>query len=78
MKTKLPLILLLVGLAGCQQKSVIDKCVEAQATSFCNISIEAKPLYKLQSQSENQCIKETIKTDGGKWQLECLKAQSGK
>ena len=78
MKTKLPLILLLVGLAGCQQKSVIDKCVESQATSFCNISIEAKPLYKLQSQSENQCIKETIKTDGGKWQLECLKAQSGK
>lgn len=28
-KTKLLLILLVVGLAGCQQKSEIDKCVEA-------------------------------------------------
>ena len=30
--------LLLAGLAlaGCQQKSVIDKCVEAQAIAICN------------------------------------------
>lgn len=28
-KTKLPLILLVVGLAGCQQKSEVDKCMEA-------------------------------------------------
>jgi hypothetical protein len=72
--------LLLAGLAltGCQQKSVIEKCVEAQATSFCNTTLEAKPLYKFQNQSESQCIQEIIKTSGGRWQLECLKAQSGK
>jgi hypothetical protein len=29
MKNKLPLILLVVGLEGCQQKSEVDKCVEA-------------------------------------------------
>jgi hypothetical protein len=29
MKNKLPLILLVSGLAGCQQKSEVDKCVEA-------------------------------------------------
>jgi len=35
MKTNLPLILLAVGLAGCQPKSEIDKCVEAQIVSIC-------------------------------------------
>jgi hypothetical protein len=65
-------------LVGCKQQSVIDKCVEAQATSYCNTNLEAKPLYKFQNQSESQCIQEIIKTSGGRWQLECLKAQSGK
>ena len=77
-KTKLPIILLVVALAGCQQKSVIEKCVDAQATSLCNMPLEGKPLYKFQNQSESQCIQEIIKTSGGRWQLECLKAQSGK
>jgi hypothetical protein len=76
MKIKLSLILFL--LAGCQQKSVIDKCVQAQATSWCNSTIGDKSLYKLQNQSESQCVQEIIKTSGGRWQLECLKAQSGK
>ena len=78
MKTKLPLILLFVGLAGCQQKTEIDKCVEAQAISWCNNTIENKPLYKLQNNSETQCIQDIIKSSGGRWQLLCLKAQSGK
>ena len=47
--------LLLAGLAlaGCQQKSVIGKCVDAQATSLCNMPLEGKPLYKFQNQSES-------------------------
>ena len=83
MKTKLTLILLVVGLAGCQQKSVIDKCVEAQASAICNKFIESEPnkqvlFYKAAEISENQCIEKSIKVNGGDWQLECLKAQSGK
>lgn len=71
-------LLTVVALAGCQQKSVIDKCVDAQATSWCNSTIGDISVYKLQNQSESQCTQEIIKTSGGKWQLECLKAQSGK
>jgi outer membrane lipoprotein-sorting protein len=65
MKTKLTLILLVVGLVGCQQKSEIDKCVEAHAISACQ-------------SGHNGCIKSVSETMGGKWRLECLKAQSGK
>jgi len=67
-----------LALTGCQQKSVIDKCVEAQAIALCNRTIENKPLYKLQNNSESQCIQDITKSSGGDWQLECLKAQSGK
>jgi hypothetical protein len=72
------ILLTVVALAGFQQKSDIDKCVEAQAISWCNSTIGDKTLYKLQNESESQCKQEIIKTSGGRWQLECLKAQSGK
>jgi hypothetical protein len=52
-------------LTGCQQKSEIDKCVEAHAISACQ-------------SGHNDCIKSVSETMGGKWRLECLKAQSGK
>ena len=71
-------LLAVIALAGCQQKSVVDKCVEAQAIALCNRLIGAEPLYKLQQASETQCIKESVKANGGDWQLQCLKAQSGK
>ncbi len=77
-KTKLPLILLAVGLTGCQQKSVIDKCVEAQAIALCNKVIGGESNYQLQQSTESKCIQESIKANGGNWQLQCLKAQSGK
>jgi len=77
-KTKLPLILLVVGLAGCQQKSVIDRCVEAQAITLCNKVIDGESNFQLQQSTESKCIQESIKANGDNWQLQCLKAQSGK
>jgi uncharacterized lipoprotein NlpE involved in copper resistance len=71
-------LLAVLALAGCQQKSDIDKCVEAQAITLCNRLIGAEPLYKLQQASESKCAQESIKANGGEWQLQCLKAQSGK
>ena len=74
--------LLLAGLAlaGCQQKSVIDKCVEAQALALCNkaMGTNFEAFYKVQDKSESQCIQDLIKVKGGDWQLQCLKAQAGK
>lgn len=72
-----------LALTGCQQKSVIDKCVEAQASAICNKFIESEPnkhvlFYKAAEMSESQCIEKSIKVNGGDWQLECLKAQTGK
>ncbi len=72
------LLLACLTLTGCEQKSVIEKCVEAQAITLCNRLIGTEPLYKLQQASESQCIQESIKANGGDWQLQCLKAQSGK
>jgi hypothetical protein len=54
-----------LALTGCQQKSEIDKCVEAHAISTCQ-------------SGHTDCIKSVSETMGGKWRLECLKAQSGK
>ena len=42
MKNKLPFILLVVGLAGCQQKSEIDKCVEAFVVQTCVDAVNKK------------------------------------
>ena len=80
MKPNLAIVVFLavVALTGCQQKSDIDKCVEAQAITLCNRLIGAEPLYKLQQASESKCVQESIKANGGDWQLQCLKAQSGK
>ena len=69
-----------LALTGCQQKSVIDKCVESMATQICNnaMGTNYEAFYKVQNISEPQCIQDLIKIKGGDWQLECLKAQSGK
>jgi hypothetical protein len=69
-----------LALTGCQQKSVIDKCVESMATQICNQSMGTnfEAFYKVQNKSESQCVQDLVKIKGGDWQLECLKAQSGK
>jgi hypothetical protein len=72
------LVVLVWALVGCQQKSVIDKCVEAQAITLCNKLIGGESNYQLQQSTESKCIKESIKANGGNWQLQCLKAQAGK
>jgi len=80
MKKKMLSTLLVVGLVGCQQKSVIDKCVESMATQICNqaMGTNFEAFYKVQNKSESQCVQDLVKIKGGDWQLECLKAQSGK
>ena len=67
-----------LALTGCQQKSVIDKCVESMATQICNKPMGTNVFYKVQNKSESQCVEDLIKIAGGDWQLACLKAQSGK
>jgi hypothetical protein len=69
-----------LALTGCQQKSVIDKCVEAQALALCNkpMGTNFEAFYKVQDKSESQCGQDLIKVKGGDGQLECLKAQSVK
>ena len=62
-KTKLPLILLVVGLAGCQQQSEIDKCVEGQVISTCA--------------GDKECIKKVKPLIEGESRLKCLEAQAG-
>ena len=61
-KTKLPLILLVIGLAGCQPKSEIDKCVEA----IVKANTDSK------TTAQDTAINEAFA------RLDCLKAQSGK
>ena len=83
MINKLSFILVVVLLAGCQQKSVIDKCVEAQAIAICNglVPISEKKselFYKVGGGTEDECIQGFIKRKGGEWQMQCLKAQAGK
>jgi hypothetical protein len=78
LKTNISLILLVVGLTGCHQESVIDKCVEAQAITLCNKVIGGESNYQLQQSTESKCVQESIKANGSKWQLQCLKAQAGK
>jgi len=74
-------------LVGCEQPSDIDKCVVAQATQGCNSyfpdsvlegKYSKKKLFELTGESEGQCIKRVIKTNGGDMRKECLKAQAGK
>ena len=71
-----------LALTGCQQESVIDKCVKAQAVQTCNSLTETnnkpQPFYKVSNQSESQCVEDFIKSLGGSYQLLCLQAQSGK
>ena len=65
MKTKIALSLMLLWMAGCQQKSEIDKCVEALILQVCG-------------DKDSECLKTGNTVLGGKYRLQCLKAQAGK
>jgi hypothetical protein len=69
MKTKITVSLMLLWLAGCQQKSELDKCVESLAVSECS-GISA---YK--KEELNACVKDITEIHGGAWRLECLKGK---
>ena len=81
MYVKLFTILMLFALMGCQQKSEIDKCVEAVTAQKCNEVSEYggkyKRFYELMDKSESQCVELISKTEGGDVRKECLKAQLG-
>ena len=82
-KLNIAVVVLVWALVGCQQKSVIDKCVEAQAIAICNglVPISEKKsvlFYEAGGGSEDECIQGFIKRKGGDWYMQCLKAQSGK
>ena len=61
MKTKLPFILLVLGLVGCQQKSEVDKCVEA--------------IIKATTDSKTNAG--DIAVNEARARLDCLRAQAG-
>lgn len=62
MKGKLLLILLVVGVTGCQQKTEVDKCVEA--------------IVKAVNDSKNTESDKAL--NEARARLDCLKAQAGK
>lgn len=55
-----------LALAGCQQQSEIDKCVEALVVSEC-MSLDDK----------KKCVNDMKEALGGLYRLQCLKAQAG-
>jgi hypothetical protein len=65
MKTKIALSLMLLWFTGCQQKSEVDKCVEALILQVCG-------------DKDPECLKNGNTVLGGKYRLQCLKAQAGK
>jgi hypothetical protein len=75
-KTKLPLILLVVGLAGCQQKSEIDKCVDALVVSAC-IDVPTTLSKENPTFNRAKCMKDYESEFGASYRLQCLRAQAG-
>ncbi len=76
MKTKFPLILLFVGLAGCLKnepliKSEVDKCVEALVKA---VGVTNDPLG-IRSESKDTRTQARVEAEA---RLECLRAQAGK
>ena len=67
MKTKIALSLMLLWFAGCQQKSEIDKCVEAHINRICN-----------DVQGERGCREYTATNHEPQYREQCLRAQAGK
>ena len=77
-KTKLPLILLVIGLAGCQPKSEVDKCVEALLLHACRNAPDAgkedpsSPKWNIKT-----CEESMGRELSANYRLQCMKAQAG-
>ena len=56
-KTKLLLFLLVVGLAGCQQKSEVDKCVEAIVKASTDSKTTAQDISAVEAVARLDCLK---------------------
>jgi hypothetical protein len=56
-KNKLPLILLAIGLAGCQQKSEVDKCVEAIVKASTDSKTTAQDISAVEAVARLDCLK---------------------
>jgi hypothetical protein len=79
MKTELRILLFVLGFAGCQQKSEIDKCVEAQVLQFCvDTRIDSRPFYLVMGITKEECLQQATETQGGALRERCLKSQAGK
>jgi len=74
---KLSFLICILISAGCQPKSEIDKCVDAQALQTCSGVPETRgkenPEY-----DRSDCIKQVNVKLSADFRLECLKAQAGK
>jgi hypothetical protein len=78
MKIKLSLILLVVGLAGCQQKSEIDKCVEALLLHACKNAPDSGKEDPSFPKWNSKTCKESMGLElGANYRLQCMKAQAG-
>jgi len=64
MKTKIALSLMLLWFAGCQQKSDVDKCVDAHIKAFATLDHKDDERTKTARERE--------------FNLVCLRAQAGK
>ena len=74
---------MLFSLAGCQQKSEIDKCVEAQVRSLCfkyfpDLKSPEKGNMNAKGESERDCGDFVVAASGGQIREQCLRAQVGK
>jgi hypothetical protein len=79
MKIEFRITLLVLGLAGCQQKSEIDKCVEAPVLQFCvDTRVDSKPFYAAIGITKEECLQQATETQGGALRDRCLKAKAGK
>lgn len=81
MKTKIALILMFICLAGCQPKSEIDKCVEANIVEMCTnvFKTSVHPENEIMFlDTKEQCGSVMRKKFGGSLREKCLRAQAGK
>jgi hypothetical protein len=77
-KTKLPLILLAVGLAGCQPKSEVDKCVEALLLHACRNAPESGKEDPSSPKWNIKTCKESMASElSANYRLQCMRAQAG-
>ena len=78
MKYKIPIVLLLLSLTGCQQKTEVDKCVEAKLLHACrnapNLGNEDPSSPKWNSKTCKESMERELSAN---YRLQCMKAQAG-